>query len=366
MSKKFITGWIDLSPLIDTGCKTLIACGGRRNGKTYGALMDGLDRCRTTGKGIVFVRNKDKQIAWAKSKTLLVEHDDICRDIFGEIPEYNRQTHQFTVGDRAVMTVVSLESFYSWKGVNFKDFSTVIYEEFLDDTTNDDTVAEWLNMLKTIVSTRDDVRVWMLSNSILRNNAFFRAFKIDGSKLRQGHIHIVQHVRGFRCAIYYTPYKADDPSGQVVDEYVGLDDNDTATMIMYGEWEHPPFEMREIDGISWAAEREIFPYLFFINGHFHEISVTRKRPFVAFERIVNTNTAAIGEWVQGVITDRFDRTFRTHSGRVVPKYGAPAGLNSTGTRILQRFLLCEKQCRIVTVSPIDLYEFLTWLKSVRL
>ena len=352
-----------------TGAGTRVLVGGRGIGKTYGVRQKMI---RTAARGMKFfyIRKWHDMVTWRKNAGLFVKHDKECRDLLGGEIDFpaGRMAFVNTATDEIIGYAGSLEDAYRLKGMDFPNVQTIFFDEFLDDDPLENEFALYQNLISTITRERKDVTIYLASNTITRDNVYFRTFGIDIAKMRPGDVAVVNHALGATVAIEYcrSSVYVDPDVGRVANRYVGFDNGPETRMILFGEWAHPPIETREIDGVTWASERTILPVYVYIQGSFFEMSLCYAGE-TAFVRKVNAQPGRLGLHVRKIITSEFTQTFKHTDGSIVPKYLTFA---STGNDLLledvRLFRRFREAGRIIGIDPVDTHDFLRFFDSMPL
>lgn len=359
--------WQTFDRVRSTGAGTCVLFSGRSIGKTW----DGRKICIDTaarGMKFFYLRKYHSMVTWRKNAALFVKQDDYCVEKLGGTIDFSAGRMAFinTATDEIVGWAGSLQDAYLMKGQDFPEVQTIFFDEFLDDAPLENEFALYQNVISTITRNRTDVTILLAANTVTRDNVYFRNFGIDIAKMRPGDVAVVNHSLGATVAAEWCRASAFiDPSvGRVSNRYVGFDNGPETRMILYGEWTHPPIETREIDGITWASERNVLPVYVYIQGAFYEMSVCYAGE-TAFVRKVNAHPERIGQHVRKIITSEFHNTFKHTDGTIVPKYLTFA---STGNEMLledvRLFKRFREAGRVIGVDPVDTHDFLRFFDSM--
>lgn len=368
--KRFLTPhYQDFTRIRSVGASTMLLVGGRDIGKSWGSRSIMLDTA-ASGRRFVFVRKFHNMITWRKNATLFVKQDRECIEKIGGTVDFpsSRMAFVNTETDEVIGWATSLEDAYDIKGEEFPGIKTIVFDEFLDDSPMQNEFELYQYLIGTLTKSQDDVEIFLLANTVTRDNCYFRNFGIDIARMKPGDIAVVNHELGATVAIEYcrSSVYINPETGRASNKYVGFDASPASRMIMYGEWAHPPIETREIDGNTWASERSVLPVLVYIQGSFFEMSLNFSGE-TAYVRRVHTQKEKVGENVRKIITSEFGNTFKRADGSIVPKYltfastGNDALLESV--RLFRRF---RQAGRIIGTDPIDTHDFLRFFDSMPL
>ena len=357
----------DFTRIDSTRCTIRVLCGGRDIGKTWGIRSKMID-VAATGRKFIYVRKDHSMITWRKNATLFVKQDKECVQKLGGTIDFPSGKMAFvnTETDEVIGWAASLEDAYDIKGAEYPGTKLIFYDEFLDDAPMKDEFDYFVYLVGTLTKTYDDIIIYMATNTVNRDNVYFRNFGIDIAKMKPGDIAIVNHLLGATVAVEYCRSNVymNPETGRATNKYVGFDHSAATRMVMFGEWQHPPIETREIDGVTWATDRMVFPVLVYIQGMFFEMSVDVAGE-VAFVRRINADAEHIGKNIRKIITAEFGNTFRHHDGSIVPKYLTFQGTGNEslleGVRLFKRF---RDAGRIIGVDPVDTHDFLRFFDTM--
>lgn len=361
--------WQTTERVDHTGATTRVMVGGRQIGKTTCCRSIMIDTA-ASGRRFIYMRKNHSMVTWRKNATLFVKHDDECIKKLGGVIDFPQGKMAFvnTATDEVIGWAVALEDAYILKGTEFPGVKTIFFDEFLDDAPIPDEFALYQNIVSTITRMSDDVVIYMASNTVVRDNVYFRNFGVDISRLKPGDVAVVNHALGATVAVEYcraNPF-VNPETGRVANKYVGFDNSPETRMILFGEWTHPPIETREIDGFTWASDRVVFPVLVYIQGSFFEMSVSLAGE-VAFVRKINSDKDHIGQNVRKIVTSEFNNTFHRADGSIVPKYLTFASTGNEnlleGVRLFKRF---RQAGRVIGIEPVDTHDFLRFFDSMPL
>ena len=234
--------------------------GERSNGKTYATLKQGVIDYYKNGGQMAYVRRWKEDITGRRASRLfasLVEN--------GEIPKLTN--NQFTGvhywagkwylcnyddNGKAIYSDIDIICFSFAlsdgehdKSTSFPKIQTIIFDEFLTNKIylNDEFVL-FMNTVSTIVRKRDDVKIYMLGNTVNKYCPYFVEMGLEHiQKQKQGTIDV---------------YKYGDSKLTVAVEYcASIQDKNSPTVNKYFAFNNPKLEM--ITGGAW--ELSIYPHL---------------------------------------------------------------------------------------------------------
>lgn len=245
-----------------------IVVGERSNGKTYSVLEYALKDYFKRGKQLAIIRRWSddfKGKAGAQYFENLVSNGAIRKMSGGQYNgvRYRAQRWYLIRTDEKGESEADEKPFafaFSFSGMehdkstSYPDVSTILFDEFISSTGYyfPDEFIIFANTLSTIIRHRDDVRIFMLANTISWNCPYFREMGLKNvKKMAPGTIDVYKYGDSrLKVAIEFcSPTKGGKPS----DMYFAFD-NPKLTMITGGAWEisvypHLPCEYRPKDVI---------------------------------------------------------------------------------------------------------------------
>lgn len=134
--------------------------GPRGCGKTYGLKMWCMKRWIKFGEQFVYVRRYQDELNMVKQQ------------LFEDVPYVvENDGSLYSYEDKICGFAIPLSTSHKLKSASFPLVTTVVFDEFIIDTKKNQRylkseVDTFLNLLETIIRTRDNVRVFMLANSL--------------------------------------------------------------------------------------------------------------------------------------------------------------------------------------------------------
>lgn len=146
----------------------------RGNGKTYGAKVRGIKRFLKTGEQFMYVRRTEKQL-----KSINTFFDDVAQDFPNH--KFTVQGRHFYINGKLAGFNYALSTSQNLKSVPFPNVTTLIFDEFIIDKRVQrylpNEVEIFLDLVNTVVRSRDNLRVLLLANNVSRVNPYFTYFK---------------------------------------------------------------------------------------------------------------------------------------------------------------------------------------------
>ena len=234
--------------------------GERSNGKTYALLKQGVINYLKTGGQMAYVRRWKEDITGRRASRLfsaLCENGEISKlsdDKFSGVHYWAGKFYLCNYDDNGkpifsdldiICFTFSLSDGEHDKSTSFPSITTVVFDEFLTNKIylNDEFVA-FMNTISTIVRKRDNVKIYMLGNTVNKYCPYFAEMGLEHiPKQKQGTIDL---------------YRYGDSKLTVAVEYCSsVQDRNSPTVNKYFAFNNPKLQM--ITGGAW--ELSIYPHL---------------------------------------------------------------------------------------------------------
>ena len=171
----------DIRPSLTYNALFNFIIGNRGGGKTYGTKQYVINRFLKYGEQFAYVRRFRDEIKDTKTY-----FDDIANNFPSH--DFSVKGREFFIDGETARFAIALSSSKLKKSVAYPNVQTIIFDEFIIDKgfyhylPNE--VEYFLDLYETIARTRDNVRVYFLSNAITINNPYFDYFKLKVPKLK--------------------------------------------------------------------------------------------------------------------------------------------------------------------------------------
>lgn len=243
-----------------------IIFGERGPGKTFALLEKAVQHYWESGRQSAYIRRQKDEIDGAKKTDLfegLVSAGKIS-EITGDkwdnivvrgskvyLAKYNGDADSMQKDSTPFMHIFAVSQQAKYKSTNFPEVDIIILDEFL--TRDGEIVGEWSkyqNLLSTIIRRRDDVKIYLLGNTVNRDSIYFENYGVRDivRNMKAGDIKLIVSKGGARLALEYTkPLEAAQKSAK----YFDFGDS-VGRMIMSGGWETerypkpPKFDKKDI------------------------------------------------------------------------------------------------------------------------
>lgn len=180
----------DINNSISRNCLFNFIVGNRGAGKTYGAKKFVIDRFLKTGEQFVYVRRYKEELKKIRNFFDDISHtyEDVKLEVRGK---------QFFINDQLAGCAMALSTSKIEKSTAFPKVAWIIFDEFILDKGYyhylPDEVTYFLELYETIARTRDNVRVYFLSNALTVTNPYFLYFKLEEPKAKD-HIKVKDDI----------------------------------------------------------------------------------------------------------------------------------------------------------------------------
>lgn len=253
MAKKTKTAetpkYYSLAPILKHDADYNIIFGERSNGKTYAALYYAIERYVKDGTQTAYVRRWREDIRGKRAETLFTAHvangviEKLTNNQFNTITyasnKYYLAFHDAD-GTKSEETpfcyTFALSEQEHEKSTSYPNVCTVIFDEFLTRRYYlPDEFMLFMNVLSTIIRLRDNVKIFMLGNTVNKYCPYFAEFGLKNVPTqKQGTIDIYQFgENGAKVAVEYA---ATVETKKASNKYFCFD-NQNLQMITTGKWE---------------------------------------------------------------------------------------------------------------------------------
>lgn len=230
-----------------------IIFGERSNGKTYAALLYGLTEYVKSGykKQMAIVRRWKEDITGKRAQTLftpLVANDEVIRLTKGDFTDvtfyagkfylanWDDKLNKYVPDSKPFAYIFALSEMEHDKSTSYPNVFTVVFDEFLTRRFYlPDEFVLFMNVLSTIIRHKDNVKIFMLGNTVNKYCPYFAEMGLKHIQdMQQGTIDIYRFGKGkLTIAVEYAESMASEkPSNKYF-----CFDNESMEMIVNGAWE---------------------------------------------------------------------------------------------------------------------------------
>lgn len=228
-----------------------IIFGERSNGKTYALLKKGLQDYCKDGSQMAYVRRWKEDITGRRASRLfsgLNDNDEVSKASKGKFKGVHYWAGKFYLcnyddsgkaiysdSDVLAFTFALSDSEHD-KSTSFPDIKTIVFDEFLTNKLYlQDEFVLFMNTVSTIVRKREDVKIYMLGNTVNKYCPYFAEMGLKHIlKMEQGSIDVYHY--GDSKLTVAVEYCASIKNGAQNHKYFAFD-NPKLNMITGGAWE---------------------------------------------------------------------------------------------------------------------------------
>lgn len=242
--------------------------GMRSFGKSYGILEYCIDQWFSDRAEFAYMRTIEDDVTQGKVRSYaatISRHFAERAEFEKELTAYGGAIMAREVGEKGkilrepVGYALSLSGWSKYKGTNYDNVQTVIFEEFLERRARlkeEEFLEGYLNNLSTIIRLRDGVKVFCLANTVKQKSPIFDYYKIDLKRVKKGKVSLFEEENGLRVCVYYTPDVKLDPTAT---KHYNVQQTKAAKMITSGSWQETEYpiqwEGKSLEDIQRAGFR---------------------------------------------------------------------------------------------------------------
>ncbi len=328
--------------------------GERSNGKTYDIKKLAQKNYLETGGKFVYLRRMADQITRKELRKLFEDQSDLSLDMFNDYIHYSTDHGFYVLDDESNIKTIGypfcIENGITKKGIPWNDVNFIFFDEFLEyGRPIENEFTRFLNIISTIVRKRnkDEVKIYMVANTVTQFSEYFKFFGVDPKKLKQGHIYYVKHDNGVTAAIEYCSSMNIVKGVKQKNDFLGFDNSPASNMILYGEWEYDIVNIAEIDGIGWKEKRRLMPFYITALAEVYEISMYESDNPIMFIRKINTQNGEVNKYIRYNIT--YDNSIKlVNKNGIVPMFAKVNKLCDEETQAYWDILkMCIEAKRVV-------------------
>ena len=246
------TKYYSLEHILDKKCQYNVIFGERSNGKTYAVLTYGLRKFWETGEQMAYIRRWKEDYRGKRGSQLFAGHEET--GIISEITDgqydrvkyysgkwylakYDPDLDKLISADEPFCYAFALSDMEHDKSTAYPKVTTIAFDEFLTRQYYlPNEFVTFMNVLSTIIRHRDNVKIFMLGNTVNKYCPYFKEMGLRHvTEMKAGKIDIYTYGESkLRVAVEYC--KSPNKEGKKSDMYFAFD-NPSLTMITGGAWE---------------------------------------------------------------------------------------------------------------------------------
>lgn len=245
--------YYSLDKILEYNATYNMVVGERSNGKTYAVLKYAIDDYfNGSGGELALVRRWDEDIRPNKANQMFNAH--IENDVIAELSEgeytgitysagkfyfcnYDEDDGRPIYNDNDVFGYTfAVSQGEHYKSLSYPNINTILFDEFMTKgTTLKDEFTLFMNIVSTIVRRRDNVKIFMLGNTVNKYSPYFKEMGLTNmSDMIQGTIDL--YTYGDSELSVAVEYPKSNGESKPSDKYFAFD-NPKLKMITSGAWE---------------------------------------------------------------------------------------------------------------------------------
>jgi len=262
------TEFYSLDKILEQDAQYNMIIGERSNGKTFAALEYGIKQYLEKGKQMAYIRRWKEDYRGKRGENLfsgLIAADRISQLTGGEwtqtryysgkwhLAKYDDQLDRLIFDDNPFCYGFSISDQEHDKSSSFPNITTIVFDEFMTRQFYlQNEFVLFTNVLSTIIRHRNDVKIFMLANTVNKYCPYFKEMGLKHiTEMNQGDIDVYTYgTSDLRVAVEYCKPAE---KGKASDVYFTFN-NPALQMITGGAWEidmypHLPRKYRRQDVI---------------------------------------------------------------------------------------------------------------------
>ena len=276
--KKETGDWYTYTTIDKLDCQYNMIIGERSNGKTYGALKKIIENYIKHKKKGAYIRRYKEDYRGKRGDTLFesIEKDGIISELTDGLydgvkyqsgrwylSKFDEKLNKKISGDDPFCYGFAISDMEHDKSTSYPDVTTIVFDEFLTRGYYlQNEFVLFMNTLSTIIRHRNDVKIYMLGNTVNKYAPYFAEMGLKHvGAMEKGQIDVYTYGESkLRVAVEYcaSPKK----EGKKSDVYFAFD-NPSLQLITGGAWEidlypHCPvhYERKDIQFIFFIMFQE--------------------------------------------------------------------------------------------------------------
>lgn len=250
--KKETGDWYTYTTIDKLDCQYNMIIGERSNGKTYGALKKIIENYVKHKKKGAYIRRYKEDYRGKRGDTLFesIEKDGLISELTDGLydgvkyqsgrwylSKFDEKLNKKISGDDPFCYGFAISDMEHDKSTSYPDVTTIVFDEFLTRGYYlQNEFVLFMNTLSTIIRHRNDVKIYMLGNTVNKYAPYFAEMGLKHvSAMEKGQIDVYTYGESkLRVAVEYcaSPKK----EGKKSDVYFAFD-NPSLQLITGGAWE---------------------------------------------------------------------------------------------------------------------------------
>ena len=240
--------------------------GERSNGKTYALLLKTLKDYVKNNHQMAYVRRWKEDITGRRAAQLFAginENGEVSKLTKGEFTGIHYFSGKFYLctyddngkavyGDTNILGFTfSLSDGEHNKSTSYPNIKTIVFDEFLTNKIYlNDEFVHFMNTVSTIVRKREDVKIYMLGNTVNKYCPYFKEMGLEHiQKMKQGTIEVYKYGESHLTVAVEYCKTIDNGDSKGANKYFAFN-NPKLSMITGGAWElniypHLPYKYKD-------------------------------------------------------------------------------------------------------------------------
>lgn len=227
-----------------------VIIGERSNGKTYATLEHILKDYAENGNEGAYIRRWKDDLQGKRAETVfngLIDAGAVAKITAGRyetiiysrgawhLAKYDAESRRMKADKNAFCYAFSLSDVEHDKSTSYPKVKNIVFDEFLTRRYYlPDEFVIFMNVLSTIIRDRDNVKIFMLGNTVNKYCPYFDEMGLTNiTKMEQGAIDVYSFGNALKIAVEYCN---ESKSGKKSNKYFAFD-NPRLNMITSGKWE---------------------------------------------------------------------------------------------------------------------------------
>lgn len=244
--------WYDYTAIDKLNCQYNFIIGERSNGKTYGALLKIIKKFLEKGEKGAYIRRYKEDFRGKRGDALFesIEKDGVIRKLTEDkydgvkyqngrwyLSKFDEKTQKKIAGDEPFCYGFAISDMEHDKSTSYPDVTTIVFDEVLTRGYYlQNEFVLFMNTLSTIIRHRNNVKIYMLGNTVNKFAPYFTEMGLKHVALMEkGQIDVYTYGNSsLKVAVEYcaSPKK----EGKKSDVYFAFD-NPSLQLITGGAWE---------------------------------------------------------------------------------------------------------------------------------
>lgn len=243
-SKPTISRFYSLKNILATNSDINLVIGMRSNGKTYGTLKYFLEQYKAERKRFAYIRRWADDLKGFRAEGLFMPLQQEVEKLYGKDYSIVYLRHKYYLCNEAgekldiIGYTLALSEAAHTKSVAFENIGYICFDEFIQmagERKLTDEISKYENTLSTLIRQKQDVKVFLLANTVSKYSPYFSMYGFNIERIAQGSIttnNFTMDDNILTVSLEYCEYI--EEIGKNASKYVRSD------MIRKGLWEIPP------------------------------------------------------------------------------------------------------------------------------